>query len=85
LTGAPGAEPALRPGASGEAVRDLQRRLGAIGHPVPPDETGRFGRHTEESVRAFQEARALRVDGVCGRETWNALVESGFRLGDPKL
>ena len=33
----------------------------------------------------FQEARALRVDGVCGRETWTALVESGFRLGDRML
>jgi N-acetylmuramoyl-L-alanine amidase len=27
----------------------------------------------------------LRVDGICGRETWTALVESGFHLGDRML
>ena len=27
----------------------------------------------------------LRVDGICGSETWTALVESGFRLGDRML
>jgi N-acetylmuramoyl-L-alanine amidase len=85
LTGPPEPDPTLRPGGSGEAVRDLQRRLGAVGHPIPPEELGRFGAHTEQALRAFQEARALRVDGVCGRETWNALVESGFRLGDRML
>ncbi len=25
------------------------------------------------------------MDGICGRETWTALVESGFRLGDRML
>ena len=78
-------EPALRPGGSGEAVRDLQRRLVALGHHIPAEELGRFGPTTEQSLRAFQERRALRVDGVCGRETWTALVESGFRLGDRML
>jgi len=71
----------LRSGADGDAVRDLQRRLAALGFAVPPEETGRFGPATEAEVRAFQEQRALRVDGVCGEETWNALVESEFRLG----
>ena len=32
----------LRPGSSGEAVRDLQQRLGALGFTVPPEEAGRF-------------------------------------------
>ncbi len=27
----------------------------------------------------------MRVDGICGRETWTALVESSFRLGDRML
>ena len=36
-------------------------------------------------MRVFQEARGLRVDGVCGRDTWSSLVESGFRLGDRML
>ncbi len=75
----------LRPGSDGEAVRDLQRRLAALGFDVPVDEFGRFGPVTERELRAFQEGRALRVDGICGRETWTALVESGFRLGDRML
>jgi N-acetylmuramoyl-L-alanine amidase len=33
-------------------------------------------------VEAFQYRRGLRVDGVCGRQTWSALVEAGRRLGD---
>ena len=75
----------LRPGGRGEAVRDLQRRLLALGHPLPLDELGHFGPATERELRVFQERRALRVDGVCGRETWTALVESGFRLGSRML
>jgi N-acetylmuramoyl-L-alanine amidase len=79
-------EPAvLRPGGSGEAVRDLQQRLLALGHTIAPSEMGTFGPTTERELRAFQEHRALRVDGICGRETWTALVESGFRLGDRML
>ena len=75
----------LRPGSGGEAVRDLQQRLGALGYPVPPDELGRFGTLTGDAVSAFQAARGLRSDGICGRETWAALVESGFRFGDRML
>jgi N-acetylmuramoyl-L-alanine amidase len=36
-------------------------------------------------VRAFQEKRGLRVDGICGRQTWASLVEAGYRLGDRLL
>jgi N-acetylmuramoyl-L-alanine amidase len=36
-------------------------------------------------VEAFQEARGLRVDGVCGEQTWAAIVEAGHRLGDRRL
>ena len=75
----------LRPGSSGEAVRDLQQRLSALGFDVPPEEAGRFDGGTLAAVSAFQEGRGLRADGVCGRETWATLVESGFRLGDRML
>jgi N-acetylmuramoyl-L-alanine amidase len=75
----------LRPGSIGEAVRDLQQRLGALGYDLPSDELGRFDLGTAAAVSAFQDARGLRVDGICGRETWSALVESGFRLGDRML
>jgi N-acetylmuramoyl-L-alanine amidase len=75
----------LRAGNHGEAVRDLQARLVALGHDLGGDEPGVFGPGTEGAVRGFQDARGLRVDGVVGRQTWNTLVESGFALGDRLL
>lgn len=60
----------------------MRRRLGALGFDTSGDPTGRFGRATRTAVEAFQYHRGLRVDGTCGRQTWDTLVESGFRLGD---
>lgn len=78
-----GIGPLLRPGDRSDAVRDLQQRLHAAGIPVPAD--GWYGDETTASVRAFQERRGLRVDGICGPETWGALIESGYQLGDRLL
>jgi N-acetylmuramoyl-L-alanine amidase len=75
----------LRPGSRGEAVRDLQVRLGALGHDFPTAEVGNYDAATLDAVRAFQESRGLRVDGICGPQTWSALVESGYHLGDRLL
>jgi N-acetylmuramoyl-L-alanine amidase len=36
-------------------------------------------------VTAFQNQRGLRADGVCGAQTWAAIVEAGYRLGDRRL
>lgn len=36
-------------------------------------------------MRAFQFERGLRCDGVCGGQTWSALVEAGLELGDRLL
>jgi N-acetylmuramoyl-L-alanine amidase len=49
---------------------------------APIDEEGVFGPSTRAAVEAFQHLRGLRVDGTCGQQTWNTLVEAGFRLGD---
>lgn len=76
---------ALQRGEAGEGVRDLQRRLAALGHDCAVDEPGEFGPATEAAVRAFQELRGLVVDGLCGPQTWAVLVESGFALGDRML
>jgi N-acetylmuramoyl-L-alanine amidase len=73
----------LRSGDAGEAVRELQQRLAAAGRALPID--GEFGPVTESTVRAFQRARGLRVDGIGGPETWGALIESGYQLGDRLL
>jgi N-acetylmuramoyl-L-alanine amidase len=69
-------------GAKSQAVADLQRRLERLGLPTGPDPEGVFGTGTHAAVEAFQHRRGLRVDGVCGPQTWGALVEAGFRLGD---
>jgi peptidoglycan hydrolase-like protein with peptidoglycan-binding domain len=46
---------ALQQGETGEAVRDLQRRLAALGLDSTSDEPGEFGPATEAAVRAFQQ------------------------------
>ena len=76
---------ALGPGAEGEAVRDLQQRLAGLGFETAPAEAGTYDDSTVVAVRAFQAARGLRVDGVCGRQTWSSLVEAGYHLGDRLL
>jgi len=64
-------------------VSDLQRRLaGILPGGAPIDDDGDFGAATRAAVEAFQHLRGLRVDGVCDQQTWNTLVEAGFRLGD---
>ena len=70
----------LRRGDRGNAVRDLSTRLGLRlrSHPAAHDV---FDETLETAVRAFQQQRGLRVDGICGPETWGALIESGFLLG----
>jgi N-acetylmuramoyl-L-alanine amidase len=66
-------------------VRDLQHRLATLGFDTAPAEAGVYGESTAAEVRAFQAARGLRVDGICGRQTWSSLVEAGYRLGDRLL
>jgi N-acetylmuramoyl-L-alanine amidase len=66
-------------------VADVQRRLEALGFSTAGDESGSFGRPTQLALEAFQHRRGLRVDGICGRQSWNTLVEAGFKLGDRLL
>ena len=64
--------PTLKRGSNGEAVATLQRILKLV-----PD--GQFGKVTEDAVRAFQEGRGLKDDGVVGPATWDELnVEATF-------
>lgn len=75
----------LQVGAAGDDVADVQDRLIRAGFEVPAHEHGSFGPATTEAVRRFQAARGLRPDGVCGPQTWAALVEAGFQLGERVL
>ena len=69
-------------GDTGQAVIDVQRRLVEQGFSPGVDPEGTYREGTRAAVEAFQYRRGLRVDGVCGRHTWSALVEAGRRLGD---
>ena len=62
---------ALRAGASGRDVRELQKALRKAGFPVPAD--GRFGPSTVRAVKRFQRAAELTPTGVVGRKTVAAL------------
>lgn len=73
----------LRRSDRGPAVRDLSTRIAGTGAGNSPSDT--FDDALEAAVRDFQKERGLRVDGICGPETWGALIESGFRIGDRLL
>ena len=75
----------IAPDSAGVAVADLQSRLVRLGLLEAADTNGTFDAQTARAVAAFQRQRGLRCDGVCGRETWAAIVEAGFALGDRSL
>ena len=68
----------LRRGARSSAVQFLQRLLLSYLYPIT-DLDGIFGPETERAVRAFQSENNLSVDGVVGRNTWQALFNSSGR------
>ena len=73
----------VRPSDRGPAVEDIQRRLLALGYDLGPTGVdGVFLGQTAEAVRSFQLSHGLSEDGVVGEETWSALVDAGFTLGD---
>jgi N-acetylmuramoyl-L-alanine amidase len=77
---------AIRVGDRGPEVADIQSRLIALGAAIDEGERdGAFGPSTEAAVRWFQRERHLRVDGLVGDDTWQQLVEAGWRLGDRTL
>src|SRR5438045_1866449 len=59
-------------------------RLGLLPATARLDPTGYDG-SVEAAVREFQQARGLRVDGVVGPETYRALDEARWQLGDRSL
>ncbi len=70
-----------RRGDDGEAVRDIQDRLVALGFDISPDKTGGFSEGTDRAIREFQAKRGLWSDGIVGPDTWRALVSAGYKLG----
>jgi peptidoglycan hydrolase-like protein with peptidoglycan-binding domain len=69
------AEPVLKKGASGDAVRQLQEALKELGYD-PGAIDGKFGDRTERAVKDFQRDHGLPADGIVGPITWRNIDEA---------
>jgi N-acetylmuramoyl-L-alanine amidase len=83
----------LRRGDRGPAVADVHAALRSLGllPPAASDgadpglEAAEYDTATEFAVRHFQQVRGLSVDGRVGEETYRALSEARWSLGDRLL
>jgi N-acetylmuramoyl-L-alanine amidase len=74
----------VRRGGQGPAVAEVRAMLAASGLLANHDaaHVDEFDEATELAVRHFQQHRGLSVDGIVGPETYGALVDAHWRLGD---
>src|SRR3954471_6295385 len=76
---------AYRRGDRRPAVAGIRSKLGVLGLIAAPHDSDVFDDACDRAVREFQQARGLTIDGVVGRETYVALDEARWRLGDRVL
>jgi peptidoglycan hydrolase-like protein with peptidoglycan-binding domain len=67
-------QPTVSLGATGKAVRRLQRALRRTPNPSLTVD-GTFGSQLEAAVKVFQEGAGLTADGIVGPLTWAALPD----------
>lgn len=76
-----GKKPTIRKGSTGEYVYLAQTELLGKGYDIGKSGVdGKFGAATESAVKAFQKDRGLKVDGIIGPATWEALDEQETNL-----
>ena len=68
------AQPVLRLGAHGSAVKALQQRLAALRYFDVGTADGVFGQNTYHAVIAFEKVQGLTRDGVVGPAVWAKLA-----------
>lgn len=73
-----------RLGDRGSVVAEVRHRLAQL-DLLPAGSADVFDLPCDSAVRNFQQRRGLRVDGVVGFETYRALDEARWRLGDRLL
>lgn len=66
----------IKYGTSGAKVVDVQQRLIELGYLGIHQDDGLFGYRTYVAVRSFQSINKLKVDGVVGEKTWDALMSA---------
>ncbi len=64
----------LKLGSKGKTVEVLQRALAGKGYNVVVID-GDFGSVTDREVRKYQTDKKLFVDGICGPQTWEAIMK----------
>ncbi|MBM3708247.1 MAG: hypothetical protein FJW69_07940 [Actinobacteria bacterium] len=73
-------------GITGSKVVDVQRRLKLLGYDLGKSEIdGIIGPETKEAVKKFQQDRGIVVTGFVDEETWQELVDAGYKIGDRLL
>jgi N-acetylmuramoyl-L-alanine amidase len=75
----------FRRGDHGPVVAEIRAKLGRLELLAVSPASSTFDAETDRAVRTFQQRRGLRVDGVVGPETYRALDEAHWRLGDRLL
>ena len=69
--------PTLKRGSKGDAVKIIQEKLIARGYSCGASGVdGDFGSATEKAVKAFQKDHNLKVDGIVGAKTYEALDDA---------
>lgn len=74
--------PTLRKGAENDYVTILQTNLKKLGYNLgtygvnQDGIDGDYGTKTVNAVRAFQKKAKIKVDGICGPKTWEALAKA---------
>ena len=63
----------LKSGSRGTQVKVLQFLLDENGHDCG-EADGIFGKKTLAAVKAYQKAKGLTVDGICGKNTWTKIL-----------
>jgi len=70
----------------GAKVTDLQQRLKLLDYDLgASDIDGIYGSRTEDVVKKFQQDRGLLVSGIVDQETWQELVDAGYKIEDRLL
>ncbi len=64
----------LKPGAKGDDVKELQRRLKALNYD-PGKVDGKYGPSTEMAVWAFQAVNRMKKKSTLGKSFWEALAD----------
>ena len=81
-------ERTYRRGDVGPAVAEVRAKLAVLGllqasrDPLAESESAEFDDVTDRAVREFQQQRGITVDGIVGPQTYHALDEARWRLGD---